>query len=162
MSGRTPTGKDTGGVVNPYIKAYKAGAMGVGTTRHGKIDGPLPAILGLPVIRVRRLTDRQLRKRIRAGQHAPAVSLGCSRSLDIGAAAFKAIIAPTVGDLLVHSQRDYTHPSTFLSSHTIPSCLLTVAHATPGACASVSKEHTELANRGVYGRVPRDKPDNVV
>jgi hypothetical protein len=162
MSGTTPAGMDTGGVVNPYIRAYKAGATGVGTTRRGKIDGPSPAILGLPVIWVRRPTDRQLRKQIRADQHAPAASLGRSRSLDIGAAAFEATIAPMVGDLLAHSQRDYTHLSTFLSSHIIPSCLLTVAHATPGAPALLSKEHTELANRGVCGRVPRDKPDDVV
>ena len=162
MLGTTPTGNDTGGVVNPYIRAYKAGAPGVETTRRGKIDGPSPGILGLPVIWVRKLTDRQLRKRIRAGQYASAASLGRSRSLDIGAVAFKATIAPTVGDLLAHSQRDYTHPSTFLSSHTIPSCLLTVARATPGAHALVSKEHTELANRGEYGRVPQDKPDDVV
>ncbi len=67
-----------------------------------------------------------------------------------------------MGDLLAHSQRDYTHPSTFFSSHTIPSCLLAVAHATPGARALVSKEHTELANRGVYGQVPQDKPNDVV
>ena len=162
MSGTKPTGNDTGGVVNPYIRAYKAGAPGVGTIRHGKIDGPSPGILGLPVVRVRKLTDRQLRKRIRASQHASAASLGCSRSLDIGAAAFEATIALMVGDLLAHSQRDYTHPSTFLSSHAIPSCLLTVARATPGARTLVSKEHTELANRGEYGRLPQDKPDNVV
>ena len=162
MLGTTPAGNDTGGVVNPYIRAYKTGATGVGTTCRGKIDGPLPAILGLPVIRVRRPTNRQLRKRVQQSRHTSAASLGCSRSLDIGAAAFEATIAPTVGDLLAHFQRDYTHPSTFLSSHTIPSCLLTVAHATPGARALVSKEHTELANRGVYGRVPRAKPDNVV
>ena len=154
MSGTTPSGNDTGGVVNPYIRAYKAGATGVGTTRRGEIDGPSPAILGLPVIRVRRPTDRQLRKRIHTGQHAPAASLGRSCSLDIGATAFEVTIAPTVGDLLAHSQRDYTHLSTFFSSHTIPSCLLAVAHATPGARTAVSKEHTELANRGVYGRVP--------
>ena len=35
-------------------------------------------------------------------------------------------------------------------------------HATPGACASVSKKHTELVNTGVYGRVPCDKPNNVI
>ena len=162
MSGTTPASKDTGGVVNPCIRAYKAGAPGVGPTCRGKFDGPLPGILGLPVVRVRKLTDRQLRKWIRAGRHASAASLELSRSLDIGTAAFEATIAPTVGDLLTHSQKDYTHPSTFLSSHTIPSCLLTVARATPGARASVSKEHTELANRGEYGRVPRDKPNDVV
>ena len=162
MSGTKPAGNDSGGVVNPYIRAYKAGAPGAGTIRRGKIDGPSPGILGLPVVRVRKLTDHQLRKRIRASQHASAGSLGHSRSLDIGAAAFKATIAPTVGDLLAHSQRDYTHLSTFPRSHTIPSCLLTVARATPGARTLVSKEHTELANRGEYGRVPRDKPDDVV
>ena len=162
MSGTTPAGNDTGGAGNPYIRAYKAGGSGVRTTHRGNSDGPLPAILGLPVIWARRLTDHQLRKRIHASQHAPAASLGCSFSLDIGAAAFETTIAPTMRDLLVHSQRDYTHPSTFFSSHTIPSCLLAVAHATPGACALISKEHTELANRGVCGRVPRDKPDDVV
>ena len=125
MSGTTPASKDTGGVVNPCIRAYKAGALGVGPTCRGKFDGPLPGILGLPVVRVRKLTDRQLRKWIRAGRHASAASLELSRSLDIGTAAFEATIAPTVGDLLTHSQKDYTHPSTFLSSHTIPSCLLT-------------------------------------
>ena len=67
MSGRTPAGKDTGGVVNPYIRAYKVGAPRVGTTHRGKIDGPLPGILGLLVVWVRKLMDRQLRKRIRAG-----------------------------------------------------------------------------------------------
>jgi len=127
-------------VANPYMRAYKDGAM-VGIPHRGKINGPSPAVLRTPVIRVRRPTDRQLRKQIRAGQHASAASLECSRSLDIGAAAFEATIAPTVGDLLAHSQRDFTHPSTFISSHTIPSCLLAVARATPGACASVSKEH---------------------
>ena len=141
MLGTTPAGNDTGGVVNPYIRAYKAGATGVGIPHRGKINGPSSAVLGMPVIRVRRPTDRQLRKRIRAGQHASAASSERSRSLDIGAAAFEATIAPTVGDLLAHTQRDFTHPSTFVSSHTIPSCLLAVAHATPGACASVSKEH---------------------
>jgi hypothetical protein len=139
MSGTTPAGNDTSGVVNPYIRAYKAGAPGVGTTLRQKIDGPSPAILGLPVIWARRLTDRQLRKRICASPHASAASLGHSRSLDIGAAAFESTIAPTVGDLLAHSQRDYTHPSTIPSSHTLPSCLLTVAHATPGARALVSE-----------------------
>ena len=157
-----PVGKDTGGVVNPYIRAYKVGAPGVGTTRQGKIGGPSPGILRLHVVWVRKLTDHQLRKQICVGQHASAVSLGHSRSLDIGAAAFEATIAPMVGDLLAHSQRDYTHPSTFLSSHTIPPCLLTVACTTPGACASVSKEHAELANRGEYVQVPRDTLDNVV
>ena len=162
MSGTTPAGNNTGGVVNPYIRTYKVGGPGVGTTHRGKIDGPLLAILGLPVIWARRLTNRQLRKRIGASRHASAASLGRSCSLDIGAAAFKATIAPAVGDLLVHSQRDYTHSSTFHSSRTIPSCSLSVARATPGACALVSKEHTELVNRGEYGRVPQDKPDNVV
>ena len=162
MSGMTPTGNNTGGVVNPYIRAYKAGGSGVRTTHRGNSDGPLPAILGLPVLWARRLTDHQLRKRIHASQHAPAASLGCSFSLDIGAAAFETTIAPTMRDLLVHSQRDYTHPHTFPSSHTIPSCSLSVAHATPGARALVSKEHTELVNRGEYGPVPRDKLNDVV
>jgi hypothetical protein len=45
MSGTTPASNDTGGVVNPYIRAYKAGATGVGIAHRGKIDGPLPAIL---------------------------------------------------------------------------------------------------------------------
>ena len=67
MSGTTPAGKDTGGVANPYIRAYKAGAPGVGTTHPGKIDRPSPGILGLPVVRVRKLTGRQLRKRIHVG-----------------------------------------------------------------------------------------------
>jgi hypothetical protein len=50
MSGTTPSGNDTGGVVNPYIRAYKAGATGVGIPHCGKINRPLPAILGMPVI----------------------------------------------------------------------------------------------------------------
>ena len=124
MLGTTSAGNNTSGVVNPYIRAYKAGAPGVGTTHYRKIDGPLPEVLGLPIIRARRLTDHQLRKWVHASRHASAASLGRSRSLDIGAAAFKATIAPTVGDLLVHSQRDYAHPSTFPGSRTIPSCSL--------------------------------------
>ena len=103
MSGTMPAGNDTGGVENPYIGAYKAGAPGVGTTHRRKIDGPSPAILGLPVIQARRLTDHQLQKRVRASRHASAASLGCSRSLNIGAVTFKATIAPMVGDLLMHS-----------------------------------------------------------
>jgi hypothetical protein len=57
MLGTTPAGNDTGVVGNPYIRAYKAGATGVGIPHHGKIDGPSPAILGLLVIWVRRPTD---------------------------------------------------------------------------------------------------------
>jgi hypothetical protein len=65
MLGTMPAGNDTGGVVNPYIRAYKAGAPGVRTTHCKKIDSPLPAILELPVIWSRKLTDRQLRRRVR-------------------------------------------------------------------------------------------------
>ena len=83
MSGTTPAGNDTGSLMNPYIRAYKAGAPGVGTTPCRKIDGPLPEVLGLPVIRARRLMDCQLRKWVCASQHAFTASLGYSRSLDI-------------------------------------------------------------------------------
>ncbi len=110
MLGTMPVGNNNSWVVNPYIRAYKARGLGVRTTHRGKIDGPLPTILGLPVILARRLTDRQLRKWIHASQHASAASLGRSCLLGIGAAVFKATIAPTVGDLLAHSLRDYTHP----------------------------------------------------
>ena len=122
MSGTMPVGNNTGGVVNRCIRAYKAGGSGVRTTHRRKSDGPLPAILKLSVIRARRLADRELRKRIHASRHASAASLGRSCSLNIGAVAFEATIAPMVGNLLVHSRRDYTHLRTFPSSHTFPSC----------------------------------------
>jgi hypothetical protein len=57
MSSTTPSGNDTGGVVNPYIRACKVEATGVGIPCRGKINGPLPAILRMPVIWVRRPTD---------------------------------------------------------------------------------------------------------
>jgi hypothetical protein len=63
MSGTTPSGNDTGGVMNPYIRAYKAGATGVGIPHRGKINGPSPAILGMPVIRVRMLEEFAFRTR---------------------------------------------------------------------------------------------------
>jgi hypothetical protein len=112
MLGTTSAGNNTSGVVNPYIRAYKAGAPGVGTTHRGKVGGPSPAILGLPVIQVRRLTDRQLRKRIRASRYASTASLGRSCSLDIGAAAFKA--KSTIGGGPSHTLPEELHAPKYL------------------------------------------------
>jgi hypothetical protein len=101
--------------------------------------------------------------RIRHGKrYAFEQALARSDAFEQSAAAFMTLATPTVGDLVDHSNRmaGLQGRTRSTSNRTVSSLVL--LRTKIGARVTVQQELRALDSGGVYGRISREKPDDVV
>jgi hypothetical protein len=149
------TSKD---VQNPYTWAFwrEFGSNGILDRRFGKTP---EEVFGHPLSCTRTLTGFQWSKLLRAQRHASAINLACSNSMADGTADFFINNTPTIGNLVDYSQKVWTClPKKRINlSH-----LVSTAQANLQARTSMFHKYAALKTNGGYGRIAREKPDDVV
>jgi hypothetical protein len=124
------------------------------------LDKASNRVLSSPVIRTRRISRSQANCLCRARLHALVDVLARSNALGTGSAALVARNTPTVGDLIQFTQ----HHSVQYNGQTKKTgrILSTVALAQTNIEACAQREHAAIKGSGTYGRILKEKPDNVV
>ena len=150
MSGTPTAGGDTSGPVSPFLRAH----AGWGLHPAVRTDTTSDAILSLPVVRICRPTPHQQRQISRGSQYANAQTQQCSHSFGIGAARFEIGIAPSIGDLVRHTERSASRALPIRGRDLDP--LLRCGHASHPHRSGVSDSGIRGAvkpNRGAYGSI---------
>jgi hypothetical protein len=116
-------------------------------------------VFGHPVTHIKTLTGCQHSKLLRAQHHASAISLACSNALAVGTAEFFSNNTPTIGNQVDYSQKIWT---CLLKNQINLPHSVSFAQANLQAQASVFHNYAALEEKGGYGGIAREKPDDVV
>ena len=112
--------------------------------------------------RNRKRTTRQSNKILRAQQYSSHEAVERMNGLNRGAEKFLEASTPTIGDLIEHTQQRHTQITRLTDKYVPISEVLERARVNREASESVRREYANTESKGVYGNIPRIKPDNSI
>jgi hypothetical protein len=162
MSAMGCTGNTGAGATNPYTWAFRRELGSKGISTKGVV-GALDKVLRHSVIhKWTHIVSTKGNRLQRVRLHAFAKASARNNVLSTALVAFAARNAPTMRDLIDHTQNRHTGLKGQPLRKTLIAPALTPGHTNLGACASVQQEYAATEGSGVYGGILWDKPKNVV